>query len=1030
MKFKKYLFLLAALIFISGNSFSQEKKINITLSHPISAAIGKTEYKPKKYIQGADSFKVVAIMVQFVPDTDPRTTGTGLFDLSNQYFDPSTGKDTIVDAPPYDSAYFADHLEFLKNYYSKSSKGKLNISYELFGTVINLPNNMETYSPQKGESNIKLGNMFQQSWAAADSFINFSNYNLNKTAFVIFHAGVGRDIDVSSIVGFDPTPYNIPSVYLGLRSLKEFYGATYQGYQTNDGAFITNSLIIPSTESRSLDLISGTFLIELGMNGILASSFGSYLGLPDLFNTVTGKTAIGRFGLMDGQSLFSYNGIFPPEPSAWEKVFLGWIDPVVISSGLDSFVIPTSSKNIPRDTSIYKVLMNSKEYFLIENRNRDPENTGVTIYSRNRQFNDADNYPQDLNNGFYYSNAYTSLYLLNGNITDVSHFDWSLPGLINNENNFKGGILIWHIDENVIEANYLSNTINNDINHKGVDLEEAKGAQEIGITFNTFFGPVTGDGTPVDYWFFGYHAVPSSVYQNSFNPTSLPNSLSYSLANNNIIVSNFNYIDTLMTFSVSVGSTQLSPLKGFPKFVGVPINVSVVSDHPVSFDFNGDGKDEFFVNNGIDLYGFKNDGTSITSDSTGLLLRNYGQTMPSVIFAPSLNNSLNLVATSSSVTSTPKIGFFKFNPNYQLTDSVIDNLPGINSIPLVFDSNMVVLGVSDRVYERKVNGQPSGYVDSNGTVVINFSRFNSTDYIFSNNLNSIVTGNIVNNNSTDTFRVVENSPDYNLLLNGKNLVNNYSISSVNSDPVLADINQDGRQDIIFIADNKVFAVNSNGVLLDNFPFNLNKQIKSGIAVCDINNDNVFDLIFVTTDGNLYAYGANGKVVSGFPVMAGVNTSSSPAIANLNDTLGILIYGNDGYLYAFKTNNVYNENNVLWKNHLKDKYHSNGNFSSDNSPITYSGGLPSDRVYNWPNPVYGNETFIRYFLNGNASSVTVKILDLSGELVTNLTGTMYSNSDNEVKWDASTVQSGIYYGVVEAVVNGTKDTQVFKIAVIK
>ena len=35
-----------------------------------------------------------------------------------------------------------------------------------------------------------------------------------------------------------------------------------------------------------------------------------------------------------------------------------------------------------------------------------------------------------MENGFFYSNAYASLYLINGNLTDVETFDWSLPGLI------------------------------------------------------------------------------------------------------------------------------------------------------------------------------------------------------------------------------------------------------------------------------------------------------------------------------------------------------------------------------------------------------------------------------------------------------------------------------------------------------------------------------------------------------------------------------------------------------------------------
>ncbi|MEO8209508.1 MAG: T9SS type A sorting domain-containing protein, partial [bacterium] len=168
----------------------------------------------------------------------------------------------------------------------------------------------------------------------------------------------------------------------------------------------------------------------------------------------------------------------------------------------------------------------------------------------------------------------------------------------------------------------------------------------------------------------------------------------------------------------------------------------------------------------------------------------------------------------------------------------------------------------------------------------------------------------------------------------------------------------------------------------------------------------------------------------FPTKIGPNTTSTPAIVNLNDTLGIAVVSGDGYLYGFKTNIVYNESKVLWKNYLKDQYLSNNNFVSGNIPVNISGKLPADKVYNWPNPVYENQTFIRYYINGNASTVTIKILDLSGELVTTLPGTAFSNADNEVKWDASTAQSGIYYGVVEAEIDGSSETQIIKIAVVK
>lgn len=1012
MSILQKLYVLCFAILFSAVSYAQSDKIEIKLNHPVNPG-KQISSAPKSFFSGIDSVKIVAVLVQFQEDNDERTTGNGRFDMSNKYYNPTTQKDTIIDSPPYDSAYFADHLLFLKNYYKKSSKGKLNINFELFGQIITLPGNMQSYSPQSGEGNEKLGNLFRDSWARADSFINFSGYDLTRTAFVIFHAGTGRDVDVSSILGFDPTPYDIPSVFLGLKSLKEIYGQSYNGFQTNDGVFIQNSLIIPSTELRELDLISGNFLIELGMNGILCASFGSYLGLPDLFNTSNGKTAIGRFGLMDGQSLFSYNGIFPPEPSAWEKIFLGWVSPVVIPSGSGNLRLPAISKNIQRDSTILKILINSKEYFLIENRNRDPEYNGQTIYYRNRNFVDSTIYAADMENGFYYSSTYTDLSLLSGNIRDVENFDWSLPGLINGENNYRGGILIWHIDENVIDANIASNSINNNSQHKGVDLEEAKGAQEIGVTFNTPFGSITGDGTPVDYWFNGSHQVPTSVYKNEFTPSSIPNSLSYSLANNNISLKGFTIIDTLMNFDLNIGSVQISPIKGFPINIGID---STGNSQAIAFDFIETSSDEIFANSNNKVFAYRHDGSPVTTD--GILISDYGKYIPAFVF-DGTQNYVTAVRDQGVIFKSQALG----SVQYSLTTPYISCPPFINK-----SNSFAYIGKSNGAVYRFSPFSSGGVIDSVSDLIKQFSGTASDTFNFITNFNKfIITGNITSPTSADVL-LINNQNE--LILNGSKINLNYSLNSINSSPVLADINSDGRQEIIFSADNKIYALNQNGVLLDNFPVASASGISSGISVCDVNNDNVYDLIYVSSDGNLNAVGVNGKPVSGFPISIGINTVSTPALANLNDTLGIIVAGGDGYLYGFKTNTVYNENKILWKNFLKDKYLSNNNFVSGSSPSNITDKLPSDKVYNWPNPVYDNETFIRYYLNGSSSGVTIKILDLSGELVTTLNGTNYSKSDNEVIWNVSDVQSGIYYGVIEADIDGSKETRIIKIAVVK
>ena len=77
--------------------------------------------------------------------------------------------------------------------------------------------------------------------------------------------------------------------------------------------------------------IGGTVLLGLTINGLLAASVCSHLGLPDLFDTETGLSAIGRFGLMDGQGIFAYSGTYPPEPTPWSKIYLGWAEPVTVT---------------------------------------------------------------------------------------------------------------------------------------------------------------------------------------------------------------------------------------------------------------------------------------------------------------------------------------------------------------------------------------------------------------------------------------------------------------------------------------------------------------------------------------------------------------------------------------------------------------------------------------------------------------------------------------------------------------------------
>ena len=484
-----------------------------------------------------DTVKILAVMVNFQEDRDGATFGNGKF---GSIYSQNYGND-ILDPLPHDRDYFESHLTFVKNYYQKVSNGKVDVQFTILPDTFSVTKTMRNYSPAPGSDDFTpMGQFAEEVWTKADAMypgLTFSDYNL----FVIFHAGVGRDISLPGSLGNER---DLPSVYLGENSLKNIFGSDFDGFPVSNGTFkITNSMIIPETESRELETISGKFLFEITINGLIVASVASHLGLPDLFDTNTGLSAIGRFGLMDGQSIFAYNGCFPPEPSAWEKIYLGWADAVEVSPGNYDVNVVSKLASTLADTVILKVPINSSEYYLIENRQRDVLDNGsvVTIKSNGNIF--TKNFPKDTT-GFYSYDTDS----LSGVVLDVDEFDWALPG---------NGIVIWHIDENVIDEKLAENKINTDKTHRGVDVEEADGVQDIGEQFTTIFGDVIiGEGTEQDFW---YADNKAELFKNIFNKDSRPDTKTNTGANSLITIKDFSSISNRMSFKIEYGDSIIKP---------------------------------------------------------------------------------------------------------------------------------------------------------------------------------------------------------------------------------------------------------------------------------------------------------------------------------------------------------------------------------------------------------------------------------------------------------------------------------------
>ena len=219
--------------------------------------------------------------------------------------------------------------------------------------------------------------------------------------------------------------------------------------------------------------------------GIIAHELGhAALSLPDLY--YGSATRIGYYGIMSVGSWGQVGGSGEPGDTpthfcAWSKLAADlYTNPIVVENAQNTYTVNATGT---AGYNIYKVPLNASntEYFLVENR-------GVNSYDAGLKF-------------------------------------------VNN--NFTGGVAIWHIDEQVIIAKTPTNSVNSNAAHKGVDIEEATGPN-VDI----------GNGDPVQNLYYS-----SNV--NAFTTSTTPNTNDYNDLSSGIVMSNISPISETMTLDIN-----------------------------------------------------------------------------------------------------------------------------------------------------------------------------------------------------------------------------------------------------------------------------------------------------------------------------------------------------------------------------------------------------------------------------------------------------------------------------------------------
>ena len=871
-------------------------------------------------------WRILALRVDFPrerPD-ELTTTGIGAFDLRSAE---EAAEDYALpyDLPPHDRAYFERHLTALARYYEVVSEGRVAISAEVFPRAApqayTLPQPMLHYG--NGRTTAEIGaKWIELVRDALDAALadpdgpRLDEFN----SFLVFHAGVGYETGVLN---------DIRSVFLDESDFVRFNG----GPLTLGGVEIDQAWILPESPN-----LNG----RVGLNGLLAKFFGHQLGLPGLSNFAAGSPALGSWSLMDiganalgyvrADSLAWVRGFAPPHPMAWSKMQLGWIEPVVVRRDTVLSLLATDrSGDLPKAVL---VPIDAREYFLLENRQQrgtmEDEDEGK-VWIAPDQFT--------IEEGVWVA---------------MEEYDAFVPG---------SGVLIWHIDEGVMARAADPNAANNQLHWKGIALEEADGYRDI--------------GNPRRAWelqFEGWHDDPFFVGgQTLFGSETQPDSRSNREWETGIEIEVLSALGDTMQVAIRFGRAR----PGWPRDLPGDGRLQAA-------DLDGDGVEELLFEAGSGVGYATDDGVA-------------SWRVPEA----------RLLAAGDGVVFLRRVGeisAWDAGADQPLWQLALDEVPLDARFSAGVAAELLLTGAEQLYVIDAMSGElkeqrPSIDAVSLPSAVGDLDGDGQVERVFAAAGGQVEIGSQDFDDSGESVgRVVVELGD-----------------SLAAPPVLGDLDGDGRLEVVLLArGGTIHALRADGLRQADFPTALPRFAEIGDLVfepvlCDVDADGKQE-IFVAGHSGIFGVDDDGRLLPGFPLLMAAPPTGTPVVWDLDGDGRLALAALDGEaVYAWDLQRVaaqYVGGPAHWSQAGADAAGSRAAQASGR-PVVESEAALLTRVYCYPNPVGpGEEAHLRFALSA-AGRIELEVFDALGGRVGKLRRDGLEAGEREVTWSVGGYASGLY-----------------------